>query len=253
MNMNSYETLVKNSSDIEERIGYTFKDKKLLALAFVHRSFFNEHRDLVEEHNERLEFLGDAVFGLIVSDYLYKTLLCQPEGRLSYLRAQIIEAPSCAYFVKKLNIDSFLLLGKGEKRGDGRGRETILADFFEALLGSIFLDGGLEAASLFFYTHFQEDLNQILSTPTRNWKAELQDYSQKRYQKPPQYIVVKESGPDHKKIFQVTVHIDDELIASGEGSSKKEAEVASAEQALLKLEIDLCKTEGALVDPLKSE
>jgi len=235
--MNPYELLIENSLEIETRIGYTFKDKKLLALAFVHRSFFNEHRDLIAEHNERLEFLGDAVFGLIVSEYLYKMLPEQPEGHLSHLRSQIVEAPTCATFVEKLDIGTALLLGKGEKRGDGRGRETIWADFFEALLGAIYLDGGLDEARMFFFNHFKDDLDRTINAPTRNWKAELQDYSQKKYQKPPTYKVIKESGPDHSKIFHVEVLIDDKSVGEGEGSSKKEAEQASAEKALRKMEM----------------
>lgn len=236
--MNLYEQLIENSSEIEGRIGYVFKDKKLLALAFIHSSFFNERRDQVGEHNERLEFLGDAVLGLMISDYLYKTLQDQSEGVLSHLRSQIIEAPTCAAFVEKLGVGYALLLGKGEKRGDGRGRATIWADFFEALIGAIYLDGGLEESRRFFFQHFQEDLERMIKTPMRNWKAELQDYTQKKYQKPPLYKVIKETGPDHNKIFHVAVYIGDQLVAEGEGSSKKEAEAVCAQQALLKLEKD---------------
>lgn len=234
--MNAYEVLIDNSLNIESLLGYTFQNKKWLALAFVHRSFFNEHRDLVEEYNERLEFLGDAVLSLIVSGYFYTLLPDRSEGQLSHLRSQVVEASRCALFVAKLGVGSFLLLGKGEKRAEGRGRETILADFFEALLGAIYLDGGLEAARTFFLHHFQEDLEQIMERPPRNWKAELQDYSQKKYQKPPQYKVMRESGPDHSKMFHISVHIDEKEVGQGRGFSKKQAEQASAEQALLALE-----------------
>jgi len=235
--MNAYEVLIDNSLKIEELLGYTFENKKWLILAFVHRSFFNEQKEVVEEHNERLEFLGDAVLGLIVSSTLYTLLPDQSEGQLSHLRSQAVEASRCALFVAKLEIGSFLLLGKGEKRAEGRGRETILADFFEALLGAIYLDGGLEAARTFFLHHFQEDLQKIMEKPTRNWKAELQDYSQKKFQKPPQYKVIMESGPDHSKMFHIKVHIDDKVMGQGSGFSKKQAEQASAEQALLVLDL----------------
>lgn len=222
--------------EIEEKIGYSFKDKGLLNLAFVHRSYYNEHRSLVSDHNERLEFLGDTVIGLIISEFLYKELPQESEGRLSHLRSQIVDMGTCAGFVDKLGLGAYILLGKGEKRSDSRGKETIWADFFEALLGAIYLDGGLEAARQFFFSHFTQDVKEILNAPTRNWKAELQDYSQKRYQKPPQYKVIKETGPDHSKIFHVSVSIEEKEVGEGTGPSKKDAEQKAAENALIKLE-----------------
>jgi ribonuclease III len=233
--MNSMETLIRRSSEIETRLGYTFKDKQLLALAFIHRSFFNEHRDLTSEHNERLEFLGDTVLGLLISEYLYIHLPSHEEGDLSHLRSHLVEAGCCTALVQKLGMGDFLLLGKGERRSDGRGRETILADLFEALIGAIYLDGGFEEVKHFFFTHFREDIEKALQTPTRNWKAELQNYSQKKYQKPPIYRVLKETGPDHSKVFHVSALIDEKEMGEGLGSSKKEAEQAAAENALLKL------------------
>src|SRR5580700_5697191 len=122
--MNPVEKLLSLAAHIEEKIQYTFLDKNLLKLAFVHRSFFNEHRDIVDQHNERLEFLGDSVFGLIVSDYLYAKLPIETEGHLSHLRSQIVEASSCVQMLQKLNIAEFVLLGRGESMNDGRGRET---------------------------------------------------------------------------------------------------------------------------------
>lgn len=227
--------LIKYASVIEKKLGYAFKDKKLLTLAFVHRSFYNEHRDLVQEHNERLEFLGDSVLGLIVSDYLYHHLPTQAEGELSQLRSRIVEASTCAYFLQKLGLAEYVFLGKGEKMNEGRGRETILADLFEALIGAIYIDGGLEVSRQFFWRHFTLDIAHILKEPTRNWKAELQDYSQKKYQKPPTYKVEKEAGPDHSKVFHVAVYIDNREMGKGTGASKKEAEQAAAQNALEKL------------------
>ena len=142
--MNPVEKLLAKTSFIEERIGYIFSDKNLLKLAFVHRSFFNEHRDIVDQHNERLEFLGDSVLGLIISNYLYTKLPTEAEGQLSHLRSQIVEARSCVHMLQKLDIAEFVLLGKGESMNDGQGRKTILADLFEALIGAIYLDGGLQ-------------------------------------------------------------------------------------------------------------
>jgi ribonuclease-3 len=234
--MNGFEKLLQEAALIEEKIGYCFKDKNLLATAFVHRSFFNENREAIAHHNERLEFLGDSVLGLIVSDYLYAALPDQPEGELSHLRSQIVEASSCADYAQQLGIAEFVLLGRGERMNDGKGRETILADLLEAIIGAIYLDGGLEEARRVFLGHFQEAMLSKLKEPLRNWKAELQDYSQKKHQKPPIYKVVGESGPDHSKIFQIVVIIDDKEVGEGSGSSKKQAEQAAAETALKQLE-----------------
>lgn len=229
------EMLEQKKEEIEKRLGYVFKDKTLLFTAFVHSSFFNERRDLVKEHNERLEFLGDAVLGLIISDFLYNFFPTHPEGELSHFRAQVVDASACAHYIQKLGLEEFILLGRGEQLNEGRGRETILADLFEALIGAIYLDGGLEPASQFFARNFQSDLEASLKTPLRNWKAELQDYAQKRYQKPPVYKVVAESGPDHNKSFEVAALVGDEIVGKGNGASKKEAEQAAAEDAMKKL------------------
>lgn len=222
-------------SEAEDRLGYRFKNKKLLAQAFIHRSFYNEHRDFVQEHNERLEFLGDSILGLLISDYLYHHLPSQAEGELSRLRAHLVEAGSCARFLLKLDLASFVLLGKGEKMNEGRGRETILADLFEALLGAIYLDAGIVEVRRLFWAHFEKEIQERLENPTRNWKAELQDYSQKKYQKPPTYVVLSETGPDHSKIFHVAALLDQKQVGQGKGSSKKEAEQAAAQDAIHQL------------------
>jgi ribonuclease III len=224
--------LIPQLSEVEDRLGYCFKKKKLLSQAFVHRSFYNENRDFVEEHNERLEFLGDSVLGLLISDYLYHHLPMQAEGELSRLRAHLVEAGSCARFLMKLGVAPFVLLGKGEKMNEGRGRETILADLFEALIGAIYLDGGIAEAKRIFWNHFELEIRTILEHPARNWKAELQDFSQKKHQKPPQYKVVSETGPDHSKVFIIAACVNESEIGRGSGASKKEAEQAAAQNAL---------------------
>ena len=233
--MNPIQELIVQIPEIERKIKYTFKNKQLLVLAFVHRSFFNEHRDLVQQHNERLEFLGDSVLGLLISDYLYSQLPSEPEGYLSHLRSHIVEASSCAQLLGKLGIAHHVLLGKGERMNEGRGRETILADLFEALIGALYLDSDIASAKAFFFEHFSDKIESHLRKPLRNWKAELQDYSQKKYQKPPAYKILKESGPDHSKVFHVIALIDESEVGEGTGSSKKEAEAAAAEDALKKL------------------
>ncbi|MGK5593926.1 MAG: ribonuclease III [Parachlamydiaceae bacterium] len=226
--------LLKKASKIEEKLGYTFKDRDLLSLAFIHRSYINENKH-VTQHNERLEFLGDSVLGLIIADYLYCQLPTTSEGDLSYLRSRLVEAASCVLYVTKLNVDGFLLLGKGERMNDGRGRESILADLFEAIIGAIYLDGGLAAARHFIFNNFSSEIDSILKTPLRNWKAILQDYCQKKYQQPPEYKILDETGPDHSKIFLVAVALNQEPLGQGEGSSKKEAQQAAAQDALQKL------------------
>lgn len=233
--MNPIEELMAHVPPIEDRLCYVFKNKQLLVLAFVHRSFYNEHRQLIEQHNERLEFLGDSVLSVLISDYLYVHLPKESEGFLSHLRSHIVEASSCATLLNQLDIASFVLLGRGERMNDGRGRETILADLFEALIGAIYLDGGLESARRFFFMHFEGKIQEHLKAPLRNWKAELQDYSQKKYQKPPVYRIVKEWGPDHSKIFHVIASLDGVDQGEGVGSSKKEAEQSAAEDALRKM------------------
>lgn len=233
--MHPLDLLAEQLPEIEEKLGYRFKEKSHLILAFVHRSFFNENKNYGMQTNERLEFLGDSVLGLIVSDYLYAHFPKEEEGHLSHLRSQLVEAGSCSTLLTQLNIASYILLGKGERMNDGRGRETILADLFEAIMGAIYLDGGLEAARTFFFTHFSQKIHSIAVDPGRNWKAELQDFSQKKYQKPPVYKIIKESGPDHSKIFDVVVLVGEKEEGTGQGSSKKQAEQAAAENAISKL------------------
>jgi ribonuclease III len=220
---------------VEKKLGYRFKNSNLLAIAFVHRSYFNEHPFEVKEHNERLEFLGDSVLGLIAAEYLYLHLPDLPEGVLSDLRARLVEASSCMHFLQKLNVEPYLLLGKGEKRNAGRGRESILANLFEAIIGAIYLDGGLYAAKQFFLKNFKLEIESILKEPARNWKAELQDYSQKKYQITPVYEVIDETGPAHQKHFRIAVYIDKTECGAGEGSSKKEAQQNAAKDALNKI------------------
>lgn len=230
--MNPLEKIIKSHVEIEQQLGYSFKDKSLLALAFVHRSFVNENRELVPNHNERLEFLGDSVLGVLVAEYLYRYLPSTPEGELSYLRSRLVEASSCGKYIQKLQLERYILLGRGERMNDGRGRESILADLFEAIIGAIFIDGGIEAARRFLFKNFSKEIEAILKTPIRNWKALLQDYTQKNYQQAPFYKVLSEEGPDHSKVFQIAVFVNDIEVGRGTGPSKKEAQQAAAASAL---------------------
>jgi ribonuclease III len=242
----SYQKLLEQIPLIEERIGYVFKDKEALALAFIHRSFFNENRTDTSQHNERLEFFGDSILGLLVSEYLYAEFPEEPEGRLSHLRAMLVEATMCALFIKKIDLAQFILLGKGEEMNLGKNKESIQADLFEALLAAIYLDGGMEAAKEFFWRKCKQEIEVSLKTPLRNWKAELQDLFQKEHQTLPSYKVLAETGPDHSKQFDVGVFLEEDLLGKGIGSSKKEGEQAAAKEALLKLE----EKDGEDKDPL---
>lgn len=233
--MHPIKTLLQNAAEIEANLSYFFKDRDLLALAFVHRSFVNEHRE-VQEHNERLEFLGDSVLGLIIAEYLFLELPETPEGQLSYLRSRLVEASTCVSYVQKLDIEKYLLLGKGERLNYGRGRTTILADLFEAVIGAIYLDGGINSAKQFLFNNFSQEIKEILDHPLLNWKALLQDWCQKNFGHPPDYQVIDETGPDHSKQFHVIVTINERHLGEGRGASKKEAQQAAAQDALSRLD-----------------
>jgi len=228
--------LLDQLEHIQKKIHYIFKDKNLLLLSFIHRSYVNEDRRFGKMHNERLEFLGDSVLNLIVSEYLYKNFPDIPEGDLSFLRSRLVDATSCMNYVKQLEIEKYLLLGKGERLSNGRGRLSILSDLFEAVMGAIYLDGGIEAARTFLFSHFEEDIKLILNTPLHNWKAILQDYAQKMYHLTPIYTVLKEEGPDHQKHFEISVKIQDHELGRGMGKSKKEAQQEAAKQAVEKIQ-----------------
>lgn len=233
--MNPLEELTQRLETIEAKLGYTFENKDLLILAFTHRSFVNEYRELAGHHNERLEFLGDSVLGMAIADYLYHRLPAHPEGQLSQLRSRLVDAPSCAHYFQKLGLPEFILLGRGEKLSDGRTKVSILADVFEALLGAIYLDGGLGIIKSFLLCHFETEIENAIGSPPRNYKAELQDFSQKQFQKTPLYKVLQETGPDHSKVFHVMVLVDEKEAGIGMGVSKKEAEQRAAFDALSKI------------------
>jgi ribonuclease III len=230
--METWQKLLEEIPVVESKIGYTFKEKELLALAFVHRSFVNENKENIVKHNERLEFFGDSILGLLISEYLFKYLPSTPEGDLSRYRSRLVEACSCMLYVKKLDLWSYVLMGKGERQNDGRGRDSILANLFEALLAAVYLDGGIESARRFLFKNFSEEINQILKTPIRNWKAILQNYTQQKFHQPPVYKTLSEEGPDHGKTFYISVHVNGNECGRGTGASKKEAQQAAAQTAI---------------------
>lgn len=226
--VNEHESIKEKYLIIEERIGYQFQNKELICLAFTHSSYTNEHVGLIS--NERLEFLGDSVLSIIVSKELYVRHPEATEGKLSHLRSRIVDANACAAMIGKLGLEKYLLLGKGEKQNQARSRKTLLSDLFEALIGAIYLDGGYKAARTFFFKNFGECFDK---EPAPNYKALLQDFAQRTEKLIPEYRIVSEEGPDHDKIFKTEVIINGNVLGSGTGSSKKEAEINAAK--------DVCK------------
>jgi ribonuclease III len=235
--MNLLETFKLNLASIEEKLGYVFENKDILTLAFIHRSFVNESKGAALQNNERLEFLGDSVLGLVIADYLYHRLPGYPEGQLSQLRSRLVDATSCALYLQKLGLAGSILLGRGERMSEGHAKASIKADVFEALIGAIYLDGGAQTVKSFLLCHFEAEIEQVIGSPPRNYKAELQDYAQKKFQKGPVYKVVEETGPDHAKVFHVLVSINENELGIGMGASKKEAEQRAAFAALSKLDV----------------
>lgn len=235
--MDALKTLEDQLPLIEEKLKITFADKSLLKLAFIHRSFANEYRREQMEHNERLEFLGDAVLGLIVSSLLYKLFPDVREGELSQLRSRLVDANACQNYLYTLELHEYMLLGKGEQQNLERGRNTLHSDLFEAIVGAIYLDRGWKETKEFFQDHFLSIVQEIQEKPEENFKAVLQDYSQKNYQTQPEYILESETGPEHEKEFYVKVCVNQEIVGEGKGSSKKIAQQKAAKEACEKLGI----------------
>ncbi len=219
-----------DTARLEENLGYTFKDKQLLKTALTHSSYANESHD-GSPSNERLEFLGDSVLSIIVSDHIYKRYNT-PEGELTKLRASLVCEASLYEFAKQLDIGSFMLLGRGERNHKGGERPSILADAFEAVLAAVYLDGGMKPASDLVLRFVKEDLNHKEKISFRDYKTKLQEVIQKNPEERLEYVLVDESGPDHDKQFTVELRLNSNVIASGTGKSKKAAEQSAAAEAL---------------------
>lgn len=235
--MNEYLTLKDNIKEVEKKINLSFEKKELLLLSFVHRSFYNENKKIVNEHNERLEFLGDAALSLVVSSYLYDKFPTYPEGSLSHIRSRLVDASCCAKYYETLDLTNFVLLGKGEKE-EKRGKTTIFSDAFEALIGAIYLDKGFKEVKKFILKNFEDIFEETALHPEIDYKGALQEYSQKKYQTPPEYKVLKEEGPEHLKKFHVVVIINHKECGVGYGKSKKQAEQVAAEDAYNNLKLE---------------
>jgi len=224
---------MKNISKLEKNLGVTFKNKDLLLQAVVHRSYINEHTEFNLGHNERLEFLGDAVLELIVTDYLYKNYE-NPEGDLTNWRASLVNAKMLSELARELDVEEFLYMSKGESKDkDSKARQYILANAFEAVIGAIYLDQGTKKTTAFIKKYLLSKLDYILEHKLYlDAKSKFQELSQEKFGITPNYKVMSESGPDHARIFKIGVYLDKELVASGEGTSKQEGQMDAAEKAL---------------------
>ena len=220
---------------LEEKIGYTFRDRTLLENALTHSSYANEHRDQGMPSNERLEFLGDSILGLVVADHLYRNRPDLPEGDLTRIRAALVCEGSLVEVAKSLDLGSYLKLGRGEESGGGRKRPSIQADAVEAMLAAVYLDGGIgQARKLIHNLILNQEREKIANG--RDFKTALQELVQRESGQVLSYRLVGESGPDHAKCFSMEVLLNGQPIGAGEGRSKKEAEQAAAKAAVGKLE-----------------
>ena len=219
---------------LEKTIGIVFSDRKLLENIFVHRSYLNEHKSFYLPSNEKLEFLGDSVLSLISAMYLYQHYPKLHEGEYTDIKAAIVRTESLAQSGSQLHLGNYLLLSHGEESGNGRENMNILADCFEALIAGIFIDKGFQAAYDFVLKFlFTDRLNYIVEHGLYlSPKSRLQEKMQSTYKKLPTYTVIEEKGPEHLKEFTVTVSIDNTILGTGHGSSKKQAEEQAAKQAL---------------------
>lgn len=218
--------------DLQEKIGYHFKNPELLSVALTHSSFANEHKSQHIKYNERLEFLGDSVLSVVVSDYIFKNCPELPEGELTKLRSYLVCERSLFNFAKQIDLGKYLRLSKGERNNGGAQRPSILADAFEAVIAAIYIDGGIEPASKHILNFVIPEIKNKKKKKINDYKTTLQEIIQKNPGEKLEYVLIKESGPDHNKHFVVEVHLNSNVIGKGGGRSKKEAEQQAAREAL---------------------
>ena len=219
--------------NLEKKIAVDFKNKALFKEALTHRSYLNENPNRGLSHNERLEFLGDAVLELIVTEYLFRNYPTKPEGELTAFRAALVNYQMLAKIAKEIDLGKFILLSRGEAKDTSRAREVILANTFEALIGAMYLDQGLEKSKKFIIKNVLKELPQIIEQGLfKDAKSLFQELAQEKLGVTPTYNVLSETGPDHNKIFRVGVFLNSDLIAEGEGPSKQEAELEAAKNAI---------------------
>jgi ribonuclease-3 len=222
-----------NFKDLEKKLNIDFKDKNLLFQAFTHRSYLNENNDVKNGHNERLEFLGDAVLELIVTEHLYKKFPNSTEGELTAFRSSLVNTQVIGGASQSLGMNEYLLLSKGESKDIGKARMHILANTFESFIGALFLDQGYSSCEKFIQKNLFTKLDEIVNKKLwRDSKSLTQEKAQEIYHVTPSYKVLTESGPDHDKKFTVGIYFGNDLIAQGKGKSKQEAEQTAARSAL---------------------
>lgn len=224
-------------STFAAQLGVPFNNLNLLIEALTHRSYLNEHREYAGSHNERLEFLGDAVLELAATNFLFKKFPAKPEGELTAYRAALVNTVSLAATSQALGVNNFLLLSKGESKDTGRAREAILADAFEAIIGAVYLDQGFSVAEAFIAKNLYGKIDEVIKNRSyQDAKSRFQEIAQERKGLTPSYETLSEVGPDHDKRFTVGVFIGDREIARGEGQSKQEAEQAAAVAGLASMQ-----------------
>lgn len=224
-----------SSDELEKNIGITFTNKDLLTEALTHRSYLNEYPRWPLPHNERLEYLGDAVLELLVSEELFKQFPNEPEGQLTVFRAALVNYQILAKVAERIGMQKFILMSRGEKKDTGKAREVILANAMEALIGAIYLDQGFEKMRPFVATFVMNNLDEVLKNKTyKDAKSELQEIVQEKRKLTPTYRTLDEVGPAHKRVFTMGVYYGDAFIAKGSGPSKQEAELEAAKNALKK-------------------
>ncbi|MFA6097349.1 MAG: ribonuclease III [Candidatus Paceibacterota bacterium] len=217
---------------LEEKISVSFKNKDLLRQALVHRSYLNENRDFELDHNERLEFLGDAVLELATTEFLYKNF-SNPEGELTNFRAALVNSNMLSRIANELGLEEYLLMSRGEKKDTGKARQYILANSLEAIIGAIYIDQGYRKAKKFVSDNFLVKMEDVLDKKLyQDPKSKFQENSQEVVGTTPTYKVMKEWGPDHDKHFVIAVYLGDEKVAEGEGTSKQSAQMKAAEMGL---------------------
>lgn len=220
-------------TELEEILEVTFTDKMLLLSAVTHRSYLNEHRSATQDHNERLEFLGDAVLELVVTDYLFKTYPDKPEGELTAIRAALVNTVSLSASAEALAVNKYLLMSKGEAKDEGRARQYILANVFEAFIGAIYLDQGFDTARTFIARELFPKTEEIVRKKLwQDAKSRFQELAQEHSSVTPTYQLMSQAGPDHDRMFTIGVFLKNEKIAEGQGRSKQEGEQEAAERAL---------------------
>ncbi len=219
---------------VEALVKTTFQDKELLRSSLTHRSYLNEHREATWSHNERLEFLGDAVLELVITDFLYRKYPEKPEGELTAVRAALVNTVSLSSAAATLGVNDYLLMSKGEAKDSGRARQYILANAFEAIIGALYLDQGYDAAKIFIAEQLFARTEEIVEK--RLWqdaKSRFQELAQEHVSVTPVYQTLSQTGPDHNRTFTIGVFLRSEQVAQGTGRSKQEAEQAAAEAAII--------------------